>query len=117
MTCGMRHNRDMGIVAAGLIHQGQLHVDIKRVIEKFGPDTAHVSYSLGEDSTGESAIFFRIVLTDAAAKEENLTSVTSRIARLVFDEVRPLENWGLYPYFYYRSQSEWQNRYDPEWSI
>ena len=107
----------MAIVPAGLVHQGQLNSEIDGAVQKFGPDVAHVFYSLGEDSTGEAAIFFRIVLTDSAAKEENLTSVTSRIARLVYDEVRPLENWGLYPYFYYRSQSEWQNRYDPEWSI
>lgn len=106
----------MGITPAGLVHQSQLYSEIKRVIEKFGPDVVHAAYSLGEDSTGDPSIFFRIVLTEAAAREENLMVVTGRIASLIFDELQPVENWGLYPYFYYRSLSEWHRSKDPEWA-
>jgi hypothetical protein len=42
--------------------------------------------------------------------------VTDRIGTIVFDEVRPLENWGLLPYFSFRSKSEQEKRNDPEWT-
>lgn len=104
------------MVPSGFVHQGQLDAEIKSVVSKLGPETAHVSYSLGEDSTGEPSIYFRVVLTDAAAREENLAGVTGRIATLLFDELRPIENWGLHAYFNFRSQTEQQRRRDPEWA-
>lgn len=112
----MRHNQGMAIVPAGLVHQGQLDVEIKSAILKLGPEVAQVSYSLGEDSTGEPSVFFRIVLTDAAAREESLADVTGRIATLLFDELLPMRNWGLHAYFNFRSHSEQQGRKDPEWA-
>ena len=112
----MRHNQLMPIVAAGLVHRGQLDAEIKAAAAKLGPQVAHVSYSVGEDSTGESSVFFRIVLAYEASREETLADVTGRIATVLFDEVRPIENWGLHPYFNFRSLSEQQRRRDPEWA-
>ena len=111
----MRHNRSMAIVPAGLVHQGQLDAEIKSAIRKLGPEAAQVSYGLGADSTGEPSVFFRIVLTDAAAKEEALADVTGRITTLLFDELLPMK-WGLHAYFNFRSYSEYQSRNDPEWA-
>ena len=105
----------MAIVAAGLVHQGQLDAEIKTAIRKLGPEAAQVSYGLGADSTGEPSVFFRIVLTDAAAKEEALADVTGRITTLLFDELLPMK-WGLHAYFNFRSYSEYQSRNDPEWA-
>ena len=85
----------MAIVAAGLVHQGQLDAEIKSAIRKLGPEAAQVSYGLGADSTGEPSVFFRIVLTDAAAREEALADVTGRIATLLFDELLPMEKVGV----------------------
>jgi hypothetical protein len=112
----MRDNQVMPIVAAGLVHRGELDAEIKVAAAKLGPEATHVSYSVGEDSTGEPSIFFRIVLTDHASREETVADVTGRIATALFDEVRPIENWGLHPYFNFRSLSEQQKRRDPEWA-
>ena len=106
----------MAIVPAGLVHQGQLDTEIKSAIRRLGPEAALVSYSLGADSTGEPSVFFRIVLTDAAAREEMLADVTGRIATLLFDELRPMERWGLHAYFNFRSYAEHRSRNDPEWA-
>jgi hypothetical protein len=106
----------MPTIPSGLVHQGQLDAEIKNAVRKLGPEAVHVAYSVGSDSTGESSIFFRIVLTDAAAREDTLTEITGRIATLLFEEIRPIENWGLHPYFNFRSQSEQQRRRDPEWA-
>ncbi len=103
------------MVSSGFVHQGQLDVAIESAVGKLGPEAVHVAYRLGEDSTGEASIFFRIVLADSAAREENLTEITGSIVTTLFDEVRPIENWGLHPYFNFRSQSEQQKRKDPEW--
>jgi hypothetical protein len=106
----------MAIVTAGLVHLGQLDAEIKRAASRLGPEAAQVAYRLREDSTGEPSIFFRIVLADAAAKEETLAEVTSRIALVLIEEVRPIENWGLLPYFNFRSQAEQQKQKDPDWA-
>jgi hypothetical protein len=103
------------MVPTGLVHQTQLANEIGKAIRKLGKEVVRVNFSLGTDSTGESAIFFRIVLTDAASREDKLADVTGRIATILFDEIRPQENWGLYPYFTFRSKSEQEKRNDPEW--
>lgn len=100
----------------GLVHQTQLAIEVAKAIRKLPKEAVHVAYNLGTDSTGEPSIFFRIVLTDAASREDKLAQVTDRIAMLLFDGVRPQENWGLLPYFSFRSKSEQQERKDPEWA-
>jgi hypothetical protein len=72
------------------------------------------NYSLGTDSTGEPSIF-RIVLTDAASREDKLAEVTSRISTIL-DQIRPQENWGLLSYFSFRSKSEQEELNDPDWA-
>jgi hypothetical protein len=104
------------MVPTGIVHQTQIDNKIAKAIRRLPTDAVHVNYSLGTDSTGEPSIFFRIVLTDAASKEDQLTQVTDRIAMILFDGVRPHENWGLLPYFSFRSQSEQEERNDPEWA-
>lgn len=103
------------MLPTGMVHQAQIDAEIESAIRKLGPEAAQVSYGLGEDSTGEPSLFFRIVLTDDAAKEEALAGATGRIATLLFDELRPMENWGLHAYFNFRSASEHQSKYDPDW--
>jgi len=106
----------MPTVPAGFVHQTQLANQIAKAVRKLGKDAVRVNYSLGADSTGEPSIFFRIVLTDAASREDKLAEVTGRIAAALFDELRPHENWGLLPYFSFRSKSEQDLRNDPEWA-
>jgi hypothetical protein len=103
------------MIPGGLIHRGQLDSVIEDAIAKLGPDVAHAAYRVREDSTGDPSIFFRITLTDAAARRDILMDTTHRIRTTLFDELRPIENWGLHPYFNFRSQSERENRRDPDW--
>ena len=105
----------MPMVPTGLVHQTHLAKEIAKAIRKLGKDAVGVNYSLGTDSTGEPLIFFRIVLTDAASREDTLAEVTGRIATILFDEIRPYENWGLVPYFSFRSKSEQEKLNHPDW--
>jgi hypothetical protein len=104
------------VVPTGLVDQKQLAEHIAKAITKLGKEAVRVRYSVGPDSTGEPSIFFRVVLTEDASKEEKLVDVTDRIASVLFDEIRPYEKWGLLPYFNFRSESEQESRSDPEWA-
>jgi hypothetical protein len=99
----------------GLIQQRELAAHIEQARASLGPEVAHVAFRVGEDSTGEASIFFRITLLDWATAENVIADVTGRVATTLFDEIRPLENWGLRPYFNFRSYSEQQRRPDPDW--
>ena len=99
------------------MNQAQLAQSVNAVIRSLNPqEVAHVAYSIGHDSTDDPAIFFRIVLTDAASREDHLADVTGRVEGTLIDSIRPIENWGLTPYFSFRSFSEQRIRNDPDWS-
>jgi hypothetical protein len=109
-------NDGMPMVPTGIVRQSQLAGDIRKAIRKLGKDVVRVNHSFGTDSTGDAAIFFRIVLTDAASREDKLASVTGRIMRILDEELRAQENWGLLTYFTFRSASEQRQRDDPDWA-
>jgi hypothetical protein len=99
------------------VNQAQLAQSVDAAIRSLNPqEVVHVAYSIGNDSTDDPAIFFRTVLTDAASSEDRLDDVTGRVTSTLFRSIRPLENWGLMPYFSFRSLSEQRMRNDPEWS-
>ena len=98
------------------VNQTQLAAAVNGAIDKLNPhEVAHVAYRIGTDSTGQASIFFRITLQDWAVTEATITLISSRVATKLFEEVRPIENWGLHPYFNFRSVSEQANRPDPDW--
>lgn len=99
----------------GYVNQGQLGEIISDAARQLGPEVVHVSYSLGPDSTGEPSLFFRILLADAYIHEDTLADLTGQIAGALLDSIRPIENWGLRPYFNFRSKSEQDRRPDPGW--
>ena len=102
------------MVPAGFIRQAHLGEAISDAARKLDADeVSDVDFSIGMDSTDEPALFFRIVLTDAASREERLSDVTSRVTTSLLASLRPIENWGLTPYFSFRSLSEYQQR---KWS-
>jgi hypothetical protein len=104
-------------VPTGFIPQAQLDDEIKTAIGKLNPnEVAHVAFSISDDSTNTPALFFRIILQDQASREDRLGDVTERVATTLFDLIRPFENWGLTPYFSFRSVSEQMLRRDPEWA-
>src|SRR5450432_2788248 len=94
-----RDNSAMPMFPPALVHQDMLEKQIKKAIRKLGKDVVHVEHSFGTDSTDEPSLYFRIVLADAATREDKLMDVVDRIQGIVQNEVRPLEKWGLLVYF------------------
>jgi hypothetical protein len=104
-------------VPAAFVNQTQLAQSVNAAMRSLNPqEVVRVANSIGRDSIDDPAIFFRIVLTDSASREDRLADVTGRVASSLFNSIRPVENWGLTPYFSFRSFSEQRMRNDPEWS-
>ena len=51
-----------------------------------------LNYIVGSDTSGDPAIFFRIVLADWAVGEDTLADITGKIANTLFEQLRPYEN-------------------------
>lgn len=105
------------------MYEAKIAKDFARALKKFPKGTVvHAKYRIGEDSTGDPAIHFNIVLSNEASRDENLMDSTGAIERIVVGEMHPLENWNLFPYYSYRSESEHKKfqlkkRRDPEWTF
>ncbi len=109
-------NRTMPIVAPRRLNHTELDRTILKAVRKLGKDVVRVNFNLGTDSTDEPCIFFRIVLTDAASREKGLLEVTDRITKILEDEIRPQEEWGLLSYCSFRSASEQKQLREPAWA-
>lgn len=100
-----------------IVRQEELDREVEKCVAKLPADeVVRVRYSLGEDWSGDAAIYFRIVLTDEASREERLGDVTHGIRQTIDGELQPYQNWGLLPYFSFRSASEQAVRHEAEWS-
>jgi hypothetical protein len=116
-SCGRTRDNGFVYVPTGFVNQAQLAEKIDATIRNLNPqEVVHVAYSIGNDSTDDPALFFRIVLTDAASREDRLADVTGRVESTLSTSIRPIQNWGLTPYFSFRSYSEQRGRNDPAWS-
>jgi hypothetical protein len=103
-------------VPTGFVNQTQLANAVDQAAKKLGPEVLRVRHSVGTDTSGEPAIFFRIILADSSVHENTLADVTGNVSTILFEELRPYENWGLVPYFTFRSNSEQILRSDPDWA-
>ena len=105
----------MPYLPVGSINQSALQETVDKAKSALGPEVWHVAYRIGEDNTGTPSIFFRITMQNFAMTETAISDSTGLVATALFDQIRPLENWGLRPYFNFRSVSEEQKRPDPDW--
>ena len=86
---------------------------VDAIVRTLAPDVVRIRFNPDEDWAGEPAIYFRVVLTDAAAKDrlrENSRTVRDRLI-----EELQLRESGYFPYFRFLSQSETVKMVDPRW--
>lgn len=70
------------------------------------PGVVKWRYTLDNDWSGDPAIFFWVLLTDDASKPEILRTTTAAFMNLINDRIDLRRDWGLIPYFNFRSVSE-----------
>jgi hypothetical protein len=101
-------------VPSAVTKQAEIKAAIDRVQHIVGPDVVRIRYEIAEDWSGEWAIFFRIVLTDDAARN-HLPDVR---AKVVWELSRQLDfpGMGVFPYHNFRSESEQETLREPAWA-
>jgi hypothetical protein len=105
------------MVPCRYVSQEEIDAEVKKVVGNLGPEVRRVRYTVGEDTSGEPGIFFRIVLADNAVWPWEILSRTTRnIRSIIRDQLQPLPTWGLFPYFNFRSESEQAGSTEPEWT-
>ena len=105
----------MPSVTSGFINRAHLDDVVAVAARQLSPEVLHVAYRIENDSTGEPSIFFRVLVLDSCVHEDTIIDLRERVVMTLFDTVQPLENWGLRPYFNFRSRSEQDHRRDPAW--
>jgi len=93
-------------IARAFAQRGQLDEAIEELRSRLGPDVVRLRYTLENDWSGDPAIFFRVLLSDRASRRDQLLSSTRQIEDMIVDSLQPLEQWGVLPYFSYRSLAE-----------
>jgi len=75
----------------------------------FPSGVVNLRYTIDDDWSGDPAIFFWITLSDEAARRPVLSQTSRRIMDFITQRLDPIGQWGLIPYFNFRSQSEQAN--------
>jgi hypothetical protein len=83
--------------------------ELIKQINALGPLPAGVvnhRFTIENDWSGDPAIFFWITLSDEAARQTVLSQTCRRVTDFITQRLDPIGQWGLIPYFNFRSQSE-----------
>jgi hypothetical protein len=70
------------------------------------PGVVQWRYTFENDWSGDPAIFFWVILTDEASKPQNLRQARAAFIATINNHVDLPGEWGLIPYFNFRSRSE-----------
>ena len=100
-------------VPTAFAQQARFQAAIERAAQRLAPNVVSIIPTLGNDWTGEPAVFFMVILADAATRRDRLLTVSNQVQRAIVQQVQPLEKWGVLPYFNFRSQSEQANLKQP----
>ena len=94
--------------------QGEIETAIQNVVRSLHPDVERIRYEIGEDWSGQWAIFFRIVLSDDAARRRLRDAATKVVSGL--SQQLDFPGMGVFPYHNFRSVSEQAMLQEPAWA-
>src|SRR5712672_3048101 len=95
--------------------QPQINAAITEVVRLLSPAVIRIRYDIGEDWSGDSAIFFRVLLSDEATRENSLRDISKKVERELSERL-DVQSMGMFAYFNFRSQSEQAELNDPAWA-
>jgi hypothetical protein len=93
-------------VPPAFAQQAQFRSAVNRVAQQLRPHVIDLTFTLGNDWSGEPAVFFMVILSNAASQRDQLLRITSQVSNAIVQLVQPLEQWGVLPYFNFRSEAE-----------
>jgi hypothetical protein len=92
----------------------QINAAVAEVLKEFSPSVKYIRFDVGQDWTGEWALFFRVMLSDDVSRNGQLGDIANRVMWRTTDRL-DLPNLGMFPYFNFRSESEQAKLRDPDW--
>jgi hypothetical protein len=101
-------------VPSAVTKQSEIQAAINHVAKNLTPDVVRIRYEIGEDWSGQWAIFFRVVLTDDAAKHR-LREVATKVVWGLAQQL-DFPGMGVFPYHNFRSASEQAMLQEPAWA-
>src|SRR5208337_1775488 len=93
------------VFALGIGKQPEINAAISEVVRVLAPDVVHIRYDIGQDWSGDWAIFFRIVLSDDASRTPRLHGVAREVVSRLAERL-DFSSMGLLAYHNFRSVSE-----------
>jgi hypothetical protein len=96
----------MAYFPRGATHTSELIKKFDEVAPVKIPCVAKWRYKFEDDWSGDPAVFFWVTLTDDASRGENLRASRTAFTDIVSQHVDLFNDWGLIPYFHFRSESE-----------
>jgi len=104
-------------VPTGFISQTEVEKAVDEFIKTLGPEVVRVRWNIGNDWTGDPALYFRVVLSDSVAVDrKTFVDTAERVTASFFEKLQSLENWGLFPHVNFRSNTENAQLSDPKWA-
>ena len=85
-------------VARAFLHQAEFEAAVAKAARRLSPHVVSVVPTVGDDWSGDAAVFFTVVLKDAAVKPDNLLRVTNEVRNTIESDLAPREEWGVLPY-------------------
>ena len=88
------------------------YAEVERAMRRLRltPAVARWEYKIADDWAGDPSLFILVVLTDEAAKPENIHREAMAVEKLI-EKIDSYRRFDLFPYTTYRSQSE--DAHDP----
>ena len=102
------------IVPTAITRQDEIDAAIRRVEQILVPDVVRIRKEIGQDWSGQWSIFFRVVLTDDAARHR-LRVVAAKVVRELSRQF-DFPALGVFPYHNFRSESEQAILQEPAWA-
>jgi hypothetical protein len=90
----------------GISQAAELQQKLNGIMPQPAPGVVRWDYRFGTDWSGDPAIYFWVVLTDEASKKTSLKKSADGFTSVITQQVDLLSDWGLIPYFHFRSESE-----------
>ena len=87
---------------------------IEQIARELAPDVIRIRFNIGQDWSDHPAIYFRVILSDAASQPDRLIEVTKMVKARLFDELGLWES-DLLPYMRFRSQREQDQLKEAKW--
>jgi hypothetical protein len=99
---------------SAITKQREIDAAVSQVEAELSPDVVRIRYDIGEDWSGQWAIFFRIVLSDDAA-QGRLRDIAAKVLRGLENRL-DFPSMGVFAYHNFRSVSEQAMLQEEAWA-